>query len=447
MRRILGLELRRSAAPGILLVLLATGLIMAYVATSRWAPSWMSLAMVQREYLILLWPLALAAGAWQGRREGKSKVGELFAGTPRPAAQRMLPTAGALAIAVVGAYVAMAAAGAPMLVIGNAEYLPAEVFAVAAVGALAMIAAVWIGLAVGRSAPNLWTAPALGVAGLGLILLVPVLAGDRVWYSQILAPSYGMGVYTDYQTIDNRVSAAQAIWLVALAGTGLVLLMTGSWRTRLAALLPVALGLAAAVAVVPRSPDGVRNPIDRVAQELVCSDGTPEVCVSRVHSGLLPEATTLGRRALGLLAKVPGTPTVVHEDTTTYLPLTLPPRNDDVVLMDVRTTGNGRIADERLTLMNMLQGAGARNPACESGGDFEAERAAAWWLLGAEPIPEMKLDTSIFEMDPATDTRILELWRGLEKLPEQEAAARLAELRRGLLACEDVTGVLTRSAS
>ena len=35
----------------------------------------MPLCLTSREYLILLWPLALAAGAWQGRREHRAKVG------------------------------------------------------------------------------------------------------------------------------------------------------------------------------------------------------------------------------------------------------------------------------------------------------------------------------------------------------------------------------------
>jgi hypothetical protein len=103
MSRVLGIELRRSAALGCALILLVVGAVALYFAEEiGFATGWMQLAMAQRLYLALLWPLALAAGAWQGRREHRSRVGELFASTPRPRAHRAVPTMGAMAAAVVG---------------------------------------------------------------------------------------------------------------------------------------------------------------------------------------------------------------------------------------------------------------------------------------------------------------------------------------------------------
>ena len=443
MSRVLGIELRRSAALGALLVLLVAGAGLLYAAPGRWASGWMSLAMAQREYTVLLWPLALAAGAWQGRREHRAKVGELFASAPRPHAQRMVPILIALAVAAVGAYVAVAAVAVPWIA-DTASYLPAEVFVVGAVGALALVAAVWLGLAVGRLVPHLATAPALAVAGIGLLMVVPVAAGSREWLSLVFSPMYGMGQYTDYQTVDNRVSVAQTVWLAALGVAALVLAMAGSRRTRTAALLPAVLGAAVAIAVVPRG-EHVANPVDPVAQELVCADDTPRVCVSRVHAKRLGEFTPLARQALGLLAKLPDPPTAVHEDTTTYFPPRSPAAAPGVVLVTVNTGTDGRLARKQLLVLDVLRGSFA-NRTCEQGVDTAVERAASYWLLGREPLPETEVDPSVTYESPEVHTEAVRLWRGLRELSEQEAAARVSAVRRTAQSCGDIAGLLTRSA-
>jgi hypothetical protein len=125
MTRILGIELRRSAALGTALMLLVLGVVLLFFAEGiDFATGWMQLAMTQRLYLALLWPLALAAGAWQARREHRSNVADLFTSTPRPRAHRTVPTLGAMAVAVVGGYLAMGLVGG-LWIIGTAEYLPA----------------------------------------------------------------------------------------------------------------------------------------------------------------------------------------------------------------------------------------------------------------------------------------------------------------------------------
>jgi len=439
MSRILRIELRRSAALGAVLILLLAGAVLLYAAPQRWSSGWMSLAMIQREYLVLLWPLALAVGAWQARREHRSNVGELFASTARPRVQRMVPTLGAMGIAVVCAYLAVAAAAAPWI-IDTAGYFPATVFVVAAVGALALVAAAWLGLAVGRLVPSLVTAPALAVAGIGLLMVIPVAVRRREWLALVFSPMYGMGQYTDYQTVYGRVSAAQAIWLAALAVAAAALLASGSWRTRLAALLPAILGAGLAIMIIPRNDEFLANPVDPVAQEQVCAEGSPRVCVSRVHSGLLPEAAPLARQALALLAKLPNPPTTVHEDTTTYYPDTSPPRQADVVLMPITVDKNGHLARKAEIVPTMLKAAGANTNGCGEIPSTSVSRAAEYWLIGREPVTE-------YAHEPAEDNaEAVKLWQGLQRLPEKEAAARVAAVRRAALACEDVDGLLTRSA-
>ncbi|MEU8615664.1 hypothetical protein AB0C29_47555, partial [Actinoplanes sp. NPDC048791] len=108
MTRILGIELRRSAALGSALALAVAGTLLLFFAEGiGFSTGWMQLAMTQRLYLAVLWPLALAAGAWQARREHRSNVEELFGSTPRPRAHRIVPTVGAMGVAVVGGYLAM----------------------------------------------------------------------------------------------------------------------------------------------------------------------------------------------------------------------------------------------------------------------------------------------------------------------------------------------------
>ena len=75
MSRILGIEIRRSMAIGSALILLVVGVVLLFFAEGiEFATGWMQLAMTQRLYLAILWPLALAAGAWQARRERRSNV-------------------------------------------------------------------------------------------------------------------------------------------------------------------------------------------------------------------------------------------------------------------------------------------------------------------------------------------------------------------------------------
>jgi hypothetical protein len=437
MSRVLRIELRRSAALGALIVFLVAGATMLYVAPQRWAHGWLALAMTQREYLLLVWPLALAAGAWQGRREHRYKVNELFTTAPRPQYERMVPTLGAMGIAAACAYVAVTAVGVPWI-IGTARYLPGTVFVVAVVGVLALVAGVWLGLAVGRLLPHLVTAPALTVAGVGLLMVLTSVSAHRPWLGLVFSPMYGMHPLSDYGTVSGRASAAQTVWLVALAGTAVALLASGTWRTRLAAVMPAGLGAALALTIVPHS-EFADAPIDAAAQEQVCADGTPTVCVSRIHAGLLPEVTPIARQALALLAKLPDPPTTVHEDTTTYYPdPSFPPREANVVLVPIRTDARGHLAAKDTLLPKMLYAAGANMYGCPDGSSvgWADAHAAGYWLLGRET------DVDAADSDPET----VALWHSLQKLPAKEAAARVAALRRAALACQPVAGILRRSA-
>ena len=436
MSRVFGIELRRSAALGSALILLVIGALLLFFADqSAFTTGWMQLAMTQRLYLAVLWPLALAAGAWQARREHRSNVAELFAGTPRPRAHRTVPTLGAMAVAVVTGYLAMGIAGGGWIA-GTARYLPASVFAVVAVGLLALIAAVWLGLAAGRLLPSPATAPALGIAGLGLLLLIPGATRPHGWLALVFSPIYEMNMPDAYTTVPGRASAAQAVWLAALAAGAALLYASGGWRLRVAAVLPVVLGAGLAIAVMPRDNRYVTDAVDPVARELVCAHDDPRVCVSRVHTGLLAEVSPAARAALTVLAKLPAAPTQVHEDTTTYGPVVYPPWHDDVVLLRVDAGSDGHLADRGGVLAEVVAGAFASRGDCDHFAGPDEKLAAAYWLIGREPVAPGG------GYDPATISAAVTLWQRLRLLPDAEA--RVAALRRAALSCTVEDGQLAR---
>jgi len=88
----------------------------------------MQLAMTQRLYLALLWPLTLAGRRLAGHAVSIGRTWRNCSPvTPRPRAQRTVATLGAMAVAVVCAYLAMGMAGG-LWIVGTAEYLPVSVF-------------------------------------------------------------------------------------------------------------------------------------------------------------------------------------------------------------------------------------------------------------------------------------------------------------------------------
>ncbi|MFG1605371.1 hypothetical protein [Actinoplanes sp. NPDC049265] len=441
MMRVVGVELRRSAAPATAVALLVIGTVLMFFAEGiGFAAGRMQIAMTQRLYLAILWPLALAAGAWQTRRESRSKVAELFATTPRPRMQRVVPTISAMAVAVVCGYLAMSVA--PLLwIAGTARYLPMAFFVVTAVGVLALIAAVWLGQAVGRLLPWPVTPPLLAVAGLAFLLLIPGWTRPRGWLALVFSPIYEMNMPDAYATVPGRASAAQAIWLGALAVAALMLLV-GDWRLRTAALLPAVLGAVLAIGVMPHQSRVVIGAVDRAAKELVCADGEPVVCVSRVHAGLLPEVATRARAGLAIVAKMPGAPTRVHEDTTTYYPDVYPEWHDDVALLSIDVGPDGHLRDTADVAADVAVAAFASPPACEKSVSFRERLAAAYWLVGREPKP----DPEVVGADPAPFTEAANLLRDLRQLPAGDAMARVAKLRQAAITCSAEDGMLTRGA-
>src|SRR5262249_32163278 len=174
--RILRIELRHSLALWAGLLIAAVGVFVLFASNPPYR-SWLELAVFQRDTMQLTWPLALAAGALQGIRERRSRVEELLATTPRPRRRRVLPTAAAMAIAAVAAYLVTLAGASGHLWNFDVYFSPGPA-PTTAVGALAMIAAVWLGQALGSLLPSLLTAPMLVVAALALLAVLPPMLWD-----------------------------------------------------------------------------------------------------------------------------------------------------------------------------------------------------------------------------------------------------------------------------
>ena len=163
--------------------------------------------------------------------------------TPRPRRRRVLPVATAMAIAAVAAYLVMLAGGAGHLRHLDA-YFPPGAVPLIVLGALAMVAAVWLGLAIGALLPSPLTAPMLAVIGFLALALLPShrlvrLASQRrarfLLFPQLAGPRDGA---SRCRCSPRRANLSQALWLVALAATGLALFAAARPGTRLAAVLP-----------------------------------------------------------------------------------------------------------------------------------------------------------------------------------------------------------------
>ncbi|MGB3437516.1 MAG: hypothetical protein WBA97_02085 [Actinophytocola sp.] len=426
---ILRTELRRSTAPvlGIGLVVFSLGLIYSLTGpwvhgTAQWNEEWTGLAQWTRYLTVFLWPLVLGAGAWQGLRDHRARVTELFSTAPRTTWRRLLPTVGALAIALSAAYVVLLIVGG-VQVARTATYFHLKWLPVAGVMVLALVGIALLGFGIGRLLPSLVTPPVLAVAALAAqIAVIP-----HGWML-LLTPAFAAPDVTAFTTVALPVTLAQALWFTGIGATGFVLALAVRARTRLAALLPVAVAAAVTVPVL----SGVDGPVvaDADAMALVCDEDGPRVCVRHVHADYLPTLTGPAREALALMAKLPSPPTSVVE---------YPDRGDyEPESMDVAPFffGTKRLTDPEQIKLAVLAGAGT--PLCVNGpgwgGSTDSLTArvvtASWFTGELAPVPGT-LEVWDVLADEARAT-----WRELRALPPAEQAARVAAFRVDSLDCD-----------
>lgn len=421
--RQLRVELRRSTAPVAGAAAAALLVLLLGVRRDEWANGWTGLALTSRNDLTVLVPLALAAGCWQGGRERRARTEELVASTSRPVGQRVLTPAAAVAVAVcvalAGVLLAAAVLGGPGSWLGQPWPL-----AVVAVGVLSAVAAVFVGVGLGR-----WLRSNL-VAPLALIVLfVLVLAFTATYYvdswSRLLAPALE-GSGDDARQVRPAVSAGQVMWFTGLLLAGAVLAVAARWRTRVLAVLPALAGFALAVPLLSAA-DGAAFADDPVAARLVCASGRPAVCVTAVHQAALLTVTDPARDVLARLQQLPDAPTRAVEQTgvpadraaggpADVLPIQLP---------------QGR-PDQEFLRQDLADGLGVRPCLASPGGPenaFDARMVAGAWLLGTPVVQAGR---------PAE-----QILARLRRLPEEEQRRRMTVLRAALRACDrDPLGLL-----
>ncbi|MFY1695135.1 MULTISPECIES: hypothetical protein [unclassified Solwaraspora] len=450
--RIMKTEVRRTAVPGIALLLLVIGAAFTLLSIEFFAGRWTQLALYGRGSLLLLIPLALAGGAWLGRRDRRSRVGELFATTVRPRWQRTLPLAVGYAAIMVVVYLLATAVGA-IWVAPTAAYFSSTVFGITTVGALGMVAASWLGMAAGRAVPRIVTAPVLAVVGFAVVALLPdyiSMAGyDANWVKTqpdpsalLLTPAFPGG-FDDLQTLPTSVSALQAVWLAALAGTALLLIGTARRSLLALAVLPAVLGAAVAVPLLPTGGYFGAAVVDPAAAELVCDDDGPQVCVRKVHAQLLPDIVGPAREALTLMAaKLPDPPVRAQESarpvdwaTPGRPPARRPP--DTLVFDPVGVTADGKAdLSDGYFEANLLHAAWAQECHAVSGPGqavrsvpYQAEAVATAWLTGEPPKRE-----DWFRVE---DIQQIEAgYQGLTALPADQQRQLVGRARAAALDCD-----------
>ena len=313
-KRIVSIELRRSGVLPVALVAAVPCAALLCTSPGSYDGRWLQLAAEARTGLLLALPLTLGGGAWLGLRESRHHLGELLDSSPKPRALRVLPQALILAVLAVLSYLVIIGAGLPW-VLGRAGYFPPAVVPLTLIGALALVAAAWLGLAAGRAIPRLTTVPVLVLASALLAGIVPMFVQDTAlignapdrrfpfwWLTPILVAQID-----DFETVTARISVLQAVLLTGLASSALLVAMFGRRRVLLS-WLPALAGLALAFSLLPATQSDalVNSP---QARALACTTDAPEVCVGKVHAYQMDEVAAAAQPVLKGLSRIPGAPT------------------------------------------------------------------------------------------------------------------------------------------
>jgi hypothetical protein len=436
------LELRRTWLPWLVAFMLFAAYTMSIDGMD---PQWPGLVgktvLVHRASLFLLWPLALTIGVIIGRRDGAAGTTELLGATSRRPWSRLALRATLLCGGLAAVYLAALAESIGLAVLDADTYWPSAWPWSLPVGALGIAAAGLLGLALGRALPSLWTIPLSLLGAIAAIAGLEIALGGLGARAMLLIPSSvpEVGLTSEFLEVGARTNVGQAIWFAALAVAGF-LLYTLPYRPRPASLVPagatLTAGLAAALLVLP--PAAQATVPDPGATALVCAEGTPRVCVTRVYATTLPQLTGPAREALAALDRLPDAPTALIQDqnqgqdpATVRVEFTIDSDGDLITggpeLVEYLLDGAGTLRCEPYT----TQQADSRQRS--------ARAVAAAWLLGRTTPPVTYFDDDRIATDQA--------WTALHALPAEQQTARVAALRAAGLECRaDLFEVLTGTA-
>jgi hypothetical protein len=436
MMRIAWIELRRSNARVVGLLIVVLTWVALLIDVHYWDTQWTRLANYHASAVFVLLPIALAGGAMLGRRERRTRADELLGSTGRPRWQRITPAMAAMAVAVVLAHLFVFAAGG-VLVARMTDYTSGTSMIVPVADSVILVGGAWLGFAAGRS----WTSPllppalaAVGLLGqLGLSLAEAPGQMSRL-DNLILVPQ--PPIY-DWETVTGRAILGHLALGAGLAAAGFLLAAARRWPARIVA-VPVVVGAILAAALIPGVGQAGRYRVDHAAQRLVCSGA---VCVTAVHQTSLATIVPQAGRALTLLAKLPGAPTKAVEwrAATVYIPGEADPAAVPVgpgtiaFTLDQETGQPGRHLVE-----DLVWGAGAPQQRCRHADEVGLAAAGAW-LLGTDAIT-----TDDLVPEATFDTQVRDTVQALRRAPAAEQTRRVTALRDAATACKPgLTSILT----
>lgn len=436
-RRILGIEVRRSVAPWISGLLLLIALGMLHLSGAPWTKgpvAWTEQLAATSHWtrftLVFLWPLAIGAGALQGRRDHRSGMAELLSSTPRPALHRAAGTGLALALLLVLTYLALFVFGGVQALAGDG-YLGFAWVPNALVGVLGLVAGAWFGLGIGRAFPARLVPPLLSLASLVAMIALSIEGNGIPNQVALLSPAL-QSMKNVFLTVSTAATAGQALWLVGLAVTGVLLMTASTLRTRLVAFVPMALGVALALAVLPSTTTDTYV-VDPAAAEQVCQGA---VCTSRMHEAKLAGLKGPADDALRMLSKLSDAPTTVREFTGEVPIFGGRPRTADAVTVDFDEWRPAKPTGAELTRF-LVAGAGvAPCYNLNTAGPVVDREHAARMVTAAYFTGELKPLAGSKGLSAAAMPDAEKAWAALRALPEAEQLARVEAARHIGLTCE-----------
>ncbi|WP_434443815.1 hypothetical protein [Lentzea sp. E54] len=445
----LRIELRRSTAlwAGLLVLVAGTGMMwLVSSASGKWRGNSTSALLELRTPLTYVWALVVGLAVFQGMRDSRARVTELFESTSRPGWVRLGTLASAVASVVTIATVLLCAGVVAVVAFGGGfvsiGFVPLVVTTV-----LALASSVLLGIAVGRMLPHPLTAPVALVTTLMLAQLAyqgsdVQSADDEMSGLALLTPVLN-APYSDLVTTSTSVDLGQIVWFTGLGVTAFLLLVAKTYRGRLVALVPAGLAVAIALSIMPTRISDVLV-TDSIAGKLVC-DG--RVCVSQLHAGDLPKAAAVGREVLAKLAVLPDPPTEIREDTSAMAHLEAPQHNSKIVYFESQDHPRVLTLTPEQIRLELLAGAGV--PSCSTPNQFHSREGIVRHLTAGYfngELAELASESYLWGNERAR-SEMEAVWQALRSQPAQEQLNRITKARQMLLACEDSEGVLTMLAA
>ncbi|MET8644128.1 hypothetical protein [Streptomyces sp. NPDC004675] len=276
-------------------VLLTLGVLLTGTS-ARWQGGWAETGAQLHDSMLVIAPLAAAAGCLQGGRERRRRTDELWETAVRGRLARFLASAVPVALWAAAGF----AAAAALALLATWPYargdrphlglLPGD--------AVLLAACALVGHVVGRLVAWRPAAPVLAMAGY-VGLAVPATASPGA--ARHLDAALSAPVGSDPVWWQPMV---MAVWTGGLASA---VVLAYAARRRYTALVPLAAAIAAGALLV-RTGDGLWHD-DPLASRQVCDTSTtPQICVNARYEGLLPQVHEALSDVTGRLAGVQNLP-------------------------------------------------------------------------------------------------------------------------------------------